>query len=105
MNLRDVRMVERGERLGFALEPHEAIGIVGKRLRKNLQRDITRELRVPGPVHFAHTARAERGSDFVGAHAGPGDSLMSVRPGFYPTLHLSAGTSIHTFATVVNDVE
>ena len=38
--LRDVRVIQRGEDLRFALESREAIGIVGERLRQDLDRDV-----------------------------------------------------------------
>jgi hypothetical protein len=44
VNLRDVRMVERGKGLRFTLEPCETFGIAGKRVRQELQRDIAIEL-------------------------------------------------------------
>ena len=39
VNLRDVRMVQRGEDLGFALEASQPIRIAGERLRQDLQGD------------------------------------------------------------------
>ena len=46
VDLRDVRMIERGERLRFALEAHQAIGVAGERGRQDLERDLAIELRV-----------------------------------------------------------
>ena len=40
----NVRMIERGEQLGFALEPGNAIGVLGELFRQNLDRHIPAEL-------------------------------------------------------------
>jgi len=50
VDLRDVRMIERREDLGFAAEPCNAFGIVGERGRQDLQRDVTTELCILGAV-------------------------------------------------------
>ena len=49
----DVGMVERGEHLGFTLEPGQSIWIVGERLRQDLQRHVAVELGVSGSIHLA----------------------------------------------------
>ena len=41
MDLRDVRVVQGGERLGLALEAGDPFGISGERRRQDLDRDIT----------------------------------------------------------------
>ena len=68
----DVRMVQRRERLRFALEPREAIGIAGERVRQDLDRDVAIQLRVARAVDLAHAAFADRRDDFVDAEAGAG---------------------------------
>src|SRR5262245_46836780 len=40
VNRSDVRMIERGEQLRFALESRETIGIGGEGVRKDLERDV-----------------------------------------------------------------
>jgi hypothetical protein len=40
VDLRDVRMVQRGEDLCFSLESRKAVGVVGEMLGKQLERDI-----------------------------------------------------------------
>ena len=55
----DVRMVERREHLRLALEAREPIGIAREELGKDLQRDITIELRVTRTIDLAHAACAE----------------------------------------------
>ena len=53
----DVRVIQGCEDLRFPLESREAIGIGRERLRQNLYRDVALQLRVAGPIHFAHAAR------------------------------------------------
>jgi hypothetical protein len=69
VDLRDVRVIERCERLRFALESRQPLRIVCERFGEDLQRDVAIELRVPRAIHLAHTTRAERGDDFVGTEA------------------------------------
>ena len=69
---RDVRVVQGRERLRFAREPRQAIGITGERVRKDLHRDIAIQLRVARPVHLAHAAFADGRRDFVDAEARAG---------------------------------
>ncbi len=64
----DVGMAERRQHLRFALETGEPLGIVGERFRQDLQRDVAAKLRIPGAIHLAHAALANRGQDFVRAH-------------------------------------
>ena len=59
-DLRDARVVQRGQCLGLTLEPRHTVGVGGKRCRKHLQRDVTMELGVPGAVDLAHATRAKR---------------------------------------------
>jgi hypothetical protein len=65
VNLRDVRMIERGERLGLALESGEPIGIGGERVGQDLDRHVAIQLRVAGFVDLAHAAGADSAGDFV----------------------------------------
>ena len=66
----DVRMVQRGEDFGFALEAREPIGIAGERLGQHLDRDLAFQLGVRRAIHLAHPAGADLGGDFVRAEAG-----------------------------------
>ena len=54
-------MRERGDGLGFALEPREGRRVRGERVRQDLDRDVAIQLRVARAVHLAHPAGAERG--------------------------------------------
>ena len=65
VNVRDVRMIERRERLRLAFEPGEPLGIVRERLRQHLQRDVAIELRVARAIDLPHPACPELAQDFV----------------------------------------
>ena len=66
---RDVRMVERREDFGFALEPRKPIGIGAKVAGRTLIATSRFELRVARAIDLAHAARAEGGEDLVRAEA------------------------------------
>ena len=72
IDLRNVRMVQRGEHFSFALKTRKAIRIAGDRGRQNLDRHRSFQVAVGRTIHLAHSARAEGGEDFVGAETGTG---------------------------------
>jgi hypothetical protein len=55
-NVGDVWMVQRRECLRFAGEPGEPIGIVGKRVGEDFERDIAIQLRIARAVDLPHPA-------------------------------------------------
>ena len=65
----DVRMVQRGEYLGFALEAGQPIGIARERSGRTFSATSRFSLRIAGAIHFAHAAGPERREDLVGAEA------------------------------------
>ena len=65
----DIRVVHRRERVRFAREPRQPIGITGEGVGKDLQSHITIELRVVGPVYLSHPSFADLCGDFVDAEA------------------------------------
>ena len=67
IDLRDVRMIERGEHLRFTTEAREAIGIVGNGRQQDLDRDLAIQLWVAGSVDLAHPARADPRLDLIRA--------------------------------------
>jgi hypothetical protein len=69
-DLRDIRMIERRERLGFTLEPGQPIGVVSERLWQDLDRDVAIELRVPRAEDLTHSACADVRGDFVASETG-----------------------------------
>src|SRR5262245_39363297 len=68
IDLRDVRMIQRGENLRF-LEAREAIGIERQIVGQDLERDITTKRRVARSPHLTFAASAERADDFIWAEA------------------------------------
>ena len=65
-----MRMVQAGDRLGFAFEPLFQIGISRDVLRQHLNGHGAIQARVSGLVDLTHPARAEGGFDLVGAEWG-----------------------------------
>jgi hypothetical protein len=88
----DVGVVQRREKMGFALEPREAFGNRGQLFREEFDRDFAMELGVPGAVNVPHPARAQRGQDFVSSESAPGSerhqlpSLATSASGLYGSL-------------------
>ena len=72
MDARDVRMIQRSEKLRFPLESCEPFVIVGEFFGKNFDRDVALELRVARAIDLAHTAFSDWRDDLVGAEARSG---------------------------------
>ena len=70
VNVRDVRVVERGQQLRLATEPRETFRIIRERFGQHLDGDVATELGVSSPIDLAHPARAEQRDDFIRAEAG-----------------------------------
>src|SRR5262249_37041218 len=73
----DTGMIQRGQEARFAFEPRQAVRVVGKYFRKNLERNVAAKPGIAGTVHLAHSARADLFADFVVAellwnHGAPG---------------------------------
>ena len=66
----DVGMVQRRQRLRFAVEARQAVRIRGHRSRQHLDGDLAREVRVGRAIDLSHSAHANLGSDFIRAEAG-----------------------------------
>jgi hypothetical protein len=77
VNLRNVRMIECREQLGFALETRESIDIRGQGARQHLDRDGAFEVDVGRPINLAHSAGTDSGGDFEGAYARAGDQAIT----------------------------
>ena len=69
VNRQDVRMGQRRDRLGLALEAREGLRAPGELPGEDLDRNLPVQARVPGPVHLAHPASAERCLDLVGTES------------------------------------
>ena len=63
----NVRMVQAGDRLGFALEPLLQIGISGDMRGQHFDGDSAVQAGISGFVDLAHTPSAEGSVDLVGA--------------------------------------
>ena len=59
VDVRDVRMIQRGQHLRFALESREPVGISRERLGQDLDRDVAIQPRVARAIDLAHAARAK----------------------------------------------
>ena len=69
---RDVRVVQRGECSSLAVESCQPLGILSDRLGQYFDRHIATEVGVRRPIHLAHPAFADLGSDFIRAEASAG---------------------------------
>ena len=65
----DVRMIEGGEHLGFALETREAIGVERQGLREDLHGDVAIQRAIMCAIDLAHPALSNRAGNFVRAKA------------------------------------
>ena len=63
-------MIQRRQRLGFALEARQPLGIVREGVGQDLDRDLPTQVGVGGAIHLAHAAHADLGSDLIRAEAG-----------------------------------
>ena len=61
----DVRMIQAGDGFRFALEPLAQFRAISEMRGQNFDRDGSIEARIAGFIHFAHSARADRGENFV----------------------------------------
>src|SRR5215212_7390342 len=67
MDMGNVRMVQRGERLRFPREAREPAGIAREGVGQYFDSDVTIEPGVTRPVHLAHSAFADLGDNLVNA--------------------------------------
>jgi hypothetical protein len=65
INRADIRVIQRGCRLGFAAEPAEGLSIIGEVRREKLQGDEAVQARVLRFVHDTHASTAELLDDAV----------------------------------------
>jgi hypothetical protein len=66
---KDMRVIERRERMRFALEAGQPIGVRGEQRRQDFDRHLARQLRVAREIDLAHAAGAQDIDDFVRAEA------------------------------------
>ena len=65
----DVRMIQRGEDFRFALKAGQAVGVGCERRWKDLDGDVTLQLRIARAIDLAHAPGPKGGKDFVGGSA------------------------------------
>jgi hypothetical protein len=70
VNGKDVGVLEGGDGARLLLEPPDPIGALRAVRGDELDRDLSIEPGVAGPVDDAHPSRAERRQDLVGPEAG-----------------------------------
>src|SRR6187402_194893 len=82
----DVRMRQRRDGFGFAIEARQPLRITRDGFRKNLDRDVSIESRIARAIDLSHPAGPKRAQDFVSSEAAAGRerhwrvSLAAVRP-------------------------
>ena len=72
MDREDVRVRERGDCLGFALEARQRVRIPREQVGQQLDRHVAIEPRVARAIDLAHASRAEGGLDDIRADASAG---------------------------------
>jgi hypothetical protein len=65
INLRDVGMVQRGERLRLTLESRQPVGLMGKAVRQSLDGDLASKVGIERAIDLTHPTLADLGDDFV----------------------------------------
>jgi hypothetical protein len=81
--VRDVRMVQRREGLGFACEPDEPFGVARENVGQHFDRNVAIQRRVARPIHLPHAAGAEGRKDFIRTEARAGGKGQSACRGLY----------------------
>ena len=72
VDLRDVEVVERRQRLRLAFKARPPVSVGREAGRHDLDSDVAAQPRVGGPVHFSHAAGADGRHDLVGTNRGSG---------------------------------
>jgi hypothetical protein len=94
----DVRMIQRGEEVCFALKPGNPVRIVDEAVRDHLEGDVTIESRITRSVHLAHPAGPDGGDDLVGAEARAGGERHSF------ALDYTSRTAVRSGLLLINGV-
>ena len=88
-----MRMIQRSNRAGFALESSAQILPRGDVFRQDLDGDRAVEASVAGLVDFAHSSSADRGEHLVGAESvAGGERHIRDRAQFIPLNVISPGS-------------
>ena len=103
-----MRVRQRRDCLGLALEAPPAIGVVSVVGWKNLDRDDAVQASVARLVDFPHTPGTDEGDDFVRAETGAGHeghgakSEIIWHPGVLPEAHLGASAEVRADLQICN---
>ena len=79
MDLGDVRVIQRGERLGFAREADVAVRVMRERLGQDFDGHVAIELGVARAEDLAHAAFAKQRGDLVDAKTRAGGEGQGLR--------------------------
>ena len=80
VDLRDVGVIQRGERIALRAQNAQPIVVGGEQLRQQLDRHVPLKLRIARAIHLAHAAGADRLADLVQTRRAPGDSVTVSLP-------------------------
>ena len=113
VDLEDVRVRERRDRLGLALEPREVHRVVRHLARKDLDGDLAVELGIDRPPDLSHAALTDLLDDAVvqqlpsglERHEPPPPNSRHFRPhGRFPTPRTGAAFEETRFTLILNDL-
>ena len=79
VDMRDVRMIERGEHLRLAAETRQAMGIVRHGGQQHIDRDVAIQLRVVRAIDLAMPPAPRADTISYGPRRVPGDKAMGRR--------------------------
>ena len=65
-------MVQGSKDFRLALKSSEPLGVGRDNSGENLDRHLTFQVGIGGPIHLAHAAHPDLGNDLIGAEAGAG---------------------------------
>jgi hypothetical protein len=75
----DVGMIQGRQNAGFALEPRHAVAIVTEGFGQKLDRNAAAQLRIHGPIHFAHATGSQMADYFELSELGSNHGVQSKR--------------------------
>ena len=73
IDLRDIGMIQCSQCLRLALEARQALGVMGKGFRQNLDGDVAPKVGIEGAIDFTHPALTDLGGDLERAEPGASD--------------------------------
>ena len=100
----DVRVVQRPDDAGFAVEALAELRVGGELRRQDLDRDLAIEAGVDGAVDLPHASGGDGGNYFVGTQPGAGEPETGSRRGGLYALALQAHTLLYNQRLSVRDL-